>query len=95
MEEIKKKSDLAYNIPVEVHYFLVKIIGGEAKIQDPDNLIYDIAWKSIDELKTILLTFPEDRDFLIEYMESKAANPSKAEGIERGGSYENANLARK
>ncbi|MBN6205163.1 NUDIX hydrolase [Ralstonia pickettii] len=95
VEEIKKKSALAYNIPVEVHYFLVEIIGGEEKIQDPDNLIYDIAWKSIDELKTILLTFPEDRDFLIEYMESKAAKPSKAEGIKRGGSYENANLARR
>ncbi|URM32574.1 NUDIX hydrolase [Cytobacillus firmus] len=49
----------------EVRYFEVEIIGGEATIQDPDQLIYDIAWKSIEEIKTLKLSFPEDRAFLI------------------------------
>ncbi|MFJ7736330.1 NUDIX domain-containing protein [Lysinibacillus sp. NPDC097287] len=47
---------------IEVHYFLVKLIGGKRKIQDPDNLIYDIAWKTIDEINTKDLSFPEDRE---------------------------------
>lgn len=68
VEEIKRKSSIESNIPLEVHYFLVEITGGEEKIQDPDHLIYDIAWKSSDELKIIQLTFPEDKGFLIEYM---------------------------
>lgn len=41
------------------------------KIQDPDNLIYDIAWKSLDELKTLDLGFPEDREFLIDYLNNE------------------------
>ncbi|MBP2078798.1 NUDIX hydrolase [Oceanobacillus polygoni] len=66
----KKGSYKENNISFEVHYFLVRIIGGERKIQDPDNLIYDIAWKDVEELKTIDLSFPEDRDFLISYMKN-------------------------
>ena len=70
IEEIKVKR-VTYehlNIAAEVHYFLVKIVGGKRNFQDPDNLIYDIAWKTVDEIKSIELTYPEDRDFLINYM---------------------------
>lgn len=49
----------------EVRYFEVEIIGGKAAIQDPDQLIYGIDWKSLEELRTLELSFPEDRDFLI------------------------------
>lgn len=55
---------------VEVHYFQTTIIGGEMKIQDPDGLIYEIAWKSLEELKTLDLGFPEDREFLIRLVET-------------------------
>jgi hypothetical protein len=34
-------------------------------IHDPDELIYEIAWKSKDELMDLTLTFPEDRQFLL------------------------------
>ncbi|PAE31575.1 NUDIX hydrolase [Bacillus sp. 7884-1] len=70
VKEIKVKKGIyeGLNISFEAHYFLVKVICGERKIQDPDNLIYDIAWKSSDEIKTLDLTFPEDRDFLINYL---------------------------
>lgn len=76
VEEIKVKKGVydEYNISFEVHYFLVKTVGGRRNIQDPDNLIYDIAWKSLEELKTLDLTFPEDRDFLMEYI-TKERNP--------------------
>ncbi|WP_053217296.1 NUDIX hydrolase [Virgibacillus senegalensis] len=69
-EEIKLKSyrDKTLDIFVEVHYFLAEVIGGERVIQDPDDLIYDISWKSVDELKDLELCFPEDRDFLIDWV---------------------------
>jgi len=55
---------------VEVHYFLTTIIDGEMKIQDPDGLIHDIAWKSRDELEELDLCFPEDRKFLLNCLET-------------------------
>ncbi|MFD1445224.1 NUDIX hydrolase [Oceanobacillus profundus] len=72
VDEIKQKKGCynENNISFEVHYFLVRIVGGKRKIQDPDNLIYDIAWKNIDDLKKIDLSFPEDRGFLISYMKN-------------------------
>lgn len=73
VEKITKKQGNActYNIAIEVHYFLVKIIGGERVIQDPDNLIYDIAWKTLEDLKTLDLSFPEDRALLMHYIENR------------------------
>ncbi|MCJ8007713.1 NUDIX hydrolase [Lederbergia wuyishanensis] len=65
---IKKGNYEHLNISFEVHYFLVKVIGGKRIIQDPDNLIYDIAWKPLEEIQTLELSFPEDRSFLIDYM---------------------------
>ncbi|MGP4038599.1 NUDIX hydrolase [Gracilibacillus sp. D59] len=69
--KVKKASYKELNISVEVHYFLVKIVGGERKIQDPDHLIYDIAWKNIDELKELDLSFPGDRILLIDCMNNQ------------------------
>lgn len=73
VEEIKVKSRIYefLNLSVEVHYFLVKIVGGKRKFQDPDNLIYDICWKNSDEIKTLDLTFPEDRGFLVDFITQK------------------------
>jgi ADP-ribose pyrophosphatase YjhB (NUDIX family) len=66
--KVKRKTYEHLNISAEVHYFLVKIVGGIRNFQDPDNLIYDITWKTLDEIKNLELTFPEDRDFLINYI---------------------------
>jgi len=70
VEKIKVKKGMheEHNITFEVHYFLVRTVGGKRNIQDPDNLIYDIAWKTLEELKTLELTFPEDRDFLMDLL---------------------------
>jgi ADP-ribose pyrophosphatase YjhB (NUDIX family) len=65
------KDGISYGFQVEVHYFEVRIIGGNATIQDPDQLIYDIAWKSADEILELELSFPEDRNLLIDLINKK------------------------
>ncbi|UOY92206.1 NUDIX hydrolase [Ectobacillus sp. JY-23] len=57
-----------YKEPYEVHYFDVKVLEGIACIQDPDGLIYAIAWKSVDELQALPLCFEEDRHFLLQHI---------------------------
>lgn len=71
VERLFVKEGVSYGFEVEVHYFEVKVVGGNAKIQDPDQLIYDIAWKSADEIKDLELSFPEDRSLLIELINKK------------------------
>ena len=41
------------------------------KIQDPDELIHEIAWKRIDEMKELTLSFPEDYEILNKYINKK------------------------
>ncbi|TFE00878.1 NUDIX hydrolase [Jeotgalibacillus sp. R-1-5s-1] len=59
------------DIDVLVHYYTVKCTGGSAVIQDPDELIYDIAWKSADEIVQLSLAFPEDREFYLQMLQRK------------------------
>lgn len=66
---LKVKQGTTYGINVEVHYFEVSVVGGRPQIQDPDNLIHEIAWKSAEELKELKLSFPEDRHYLLELIE--------------------------
>lgn len=54
---------------VEVRYFETIMKGGQMMIHDPDELIYEIAWKSKDELLNLTLTFPEDRPFLLSFFQ--------------------------
>lgn len=66
--QVKKGIHQDLNISFEARYFLVNLVGGTKTIQDPDNLIYDIDWHSINEIQQLELTFPEDREILIEYI---------------------------
>ncbi|EZH66567.1 DNA mismatch repair protein MutT [Bacillaceae bacterium JMAK1] len=66
--KVKQGTYEQINVAIEAHYFFVNVVGGKRNFQDPDNLIYDIAWKDVDELKTLELTFPEDQEFLINYI---------------------------
>lgn len=52
----------------QIRYFAAELIGGEAAIHDPDHLIYEIAWKSLEDLKQLTMTYEEDRHFLIQYL---------------------------
>lgn len=53
-----------YGIQYELQYFQVKVVSGELTVQDPDELILEIAWKSIDELDQLEMSYPEDVEFL-------------------------------
>jgi ADP-ribose pyrophosphatase YjhB (NUDIX family) len=63
--------EMIYNKNDIVQYFLAEIIDGSACIQDPDELIYEISWKTIDDLKTLDLSFEEDRNILISILEQR------------------------
>ncbi|WP_233880907.1 NUDIX hydrolase [Virgibacillus halodenitrificans] len=67
---VKRKCYEAIQVRAEVHYYLVKIIGGKRNIQDPDGLIYDIAWINLERLKALKLSYPEDRPFLLRMLRS-------------------------
>mgnify|MGYP001943055367 CR=1 FL=1 len=49
-----------------VSYFLVEITGGKMSIQDPDQLIYDIKWRSVFDMADDEFGFPEDKKMLID-----------------------------
>lgn len=68
IREIFEKNSEVEGIKVKVQYFEVEIIGGELQINDPDGLIYDVQWKSYEDIETLDLSFPEDRKFLLEYI---------------------------
>ncbi|MFD1174094.1 NUDIX hydrolase [Oceanobacillus picturae] len=72
IEELMVKQGKIEEIPIQVkvHYYAVKIIGGAPTIQDPDQLIHEIAWKSRKELETLDLSFPEDREFFLRTLSS-------------------------
>jgi ADP-ribose pyrophosphatase YjhB (NUDIX family) len=55
---------MIYNKNDIVYYFLAEIIGGNPCIQDPDGLIHEISWKSIEDLKGLQFSFEEDRELL-------------------------------
>ena len=69
VSKIYEKEGITYG----VHYYVVKKIGGSMKIQDPDELIHEIAWKRIDEMKKLTLSFPEDYEILNKYINKKAS----------------------
>lgn len=69
-KKIFEKTGRTYSMDVSVHYFEVEWLGGQAALQDPDGLIYDIQWKSQDEVKRLKLSFPEDREFLLRLLEA-------------------------
>lgn len=63
---VKKETITGYDI--EARYYQAKIIGGKPSIQDPDNLIYEVAWKTANEIKTLQLSYPDDREMLLSYV---------------------------
>lgn len=61
--EILKKRDGNYEdaaVSFDLHYFRVAVTGGELVIPKDDFLIEDIAWKSIEEIEELELSYPDD-----------------------------------
>lgn len=67
-EKLHIKEGISFGIQFKVQYFSAEIVGGSPIIQDPDGLIYDIRWVSFEELKLLNLSFPEDRELLMNYL---------------------------
>lgn len=65
-QKLFEKRGQSYGWIVEVHYFQATIVGGSACIQDPDGLIHEVAWKSRNDIMTLNLSFPDDREFLLQ-----------------------------
>ncbi|MFK7693854.1 NUDIX domain-containing protein [Paenibacillus sp. HJGM_3] len=63
----KRGSYASIDTEFSVTYYLVEITGGRPTIQDPDGLIYEIAWKSQEELRQLPLSFEEDRPLLLSW----------------------------
>ena len=60
----KNGMNAQYGISYDIQYFLVKRVSGEFTLQDPDEFILEIAWKSADELDHLEMSYPEDVAFL-------------------------------
>ncbi|MGG4499217.1 hypothetical protein ABEX20_35385 [Brevibacillus reuszeri] len=46
----------------------MEITDGKPTNQDPDGLIYEVAWKSAEQIKDLDFSFPEDKDFILSYI---------------------------
>ena len=62
----KNGSVAEFGITHMLHYFRVKMVSGDLLIQDPDELILEVAWKSMDELVDLPMSYPEDVELLKE-----------------------------
>jgi ADP-ribose pyrophosphatase YjhB (NUDIX family) len=71
VNKLLEKQGAHGSIEYKVTYFEIEIIEGSPKIQDPDGLIHEISWKSMEQLRHLELSFPEDRPFLINYINNK------------------------
>ena len=62
VDQIHNKSGVIseHGISYYVDYFLVEIISGEMTMQDPDEFIHEISWKSFEEIQYLDLAYPED-----------------------------------
>lgn len=53
---------------VKTYYFLVNYFGESGGINDPDELIIEVDWKSLSEIQSIKHGYPEDLAFLMDLM---------------------------
>lgn len=68
IHKLHSKEGTSQGIDYKVQYFSAEMISGSPVIQDPDGLIYDIRWVSLEELDTLVLSFPEDREVLCSHL---------------------------
>lgn len=67
VRQLFMKTGVISGVKVKVQYFEIKIIGGDLRIQDPEGLIYEIAWKKVSEMGKSDFGFKEDREFLMKF----------------------------
>lgn len=71
INKVKEKTGAFGHVDYHVTYFEVEILEGRPTIQDPDGLIYEIGWKNSEQLNELQFSFPEDKEFLLQYIDQK------------------------
>ncbi|MEN2767669.1 NUDIX hydrolase [Ornithinibacillus xuwenensis] len=71
-ERFVKETEIE-GIFVRTSYFLVRKIGESLGIQDPDNTIIEVGWKSFDDVASMIHAYPEDQDVLLELLKTDAS----------------------
>ncbi|HAM79866.1 NUDIX hydrolase [Ornithinibacillus bavariensis] len=73
--EVKKllfvKTSVIEEVNVKAHYFLVEIVGESTGIEDPDEIIDEVDWKSLSEIVNHKLTYAEDEKILANIVKSQ------------------------
>lgn len=64
----KKETIKMYDVTTD--YFLCEIIAGDITYHDPDELIEEITWKSVDEVEKLPLDYPEDKGLLLKLLKN-------------------------
>lgn len=70
VDKLFVKEVMIKNIHVQTHYFKVQKMGESIGINDPDNIIETVDWKSLKDLEKIEHAYPEDKEFLIKIINS-------------------------
>ncbi|WP_456364844.1 DNA mismatch repair protein MutT (plasmid) [Priestia aryabhattai] len=71
IDKICERDTVTYDVNVHIEYFEVKLLGGERKLQDPDELILDICWKPLSEISNLKMLFEDERQILIDYIQER------------------------
>jgi len=58
-------------IHATIHYFETVVTNGSISLNDPDGIIVEVDWKSMTELNKLEQAYPEDKDFLVNYLLTK------------------------
>ncbi|TYS68262.1 NUDIX hydrolase [Sutcliffiella horikoshii] len=74
VEKLFIKEKVIKDFEVLTHYYKVKKLGESKGINDPDNTIMEVSWKSIYDLEKIEHTYPEDINII-----KKLGRKNKAE----------------
>lgn len=61
---VKKDSFDNADVSVELHYFLVEVVGGQLMVLDEDPWIQEIVWQPVGALANLDLADPEETDLI-------------------------------
>ena len=64
LKTLHTKNIVIKDYDVTTTYFLCEIIGGSIQYHDPDGTVEEIAWKSLDEIESIVHDYPEDKEII-------------------------------
>lgn len=67
---IKKDSYDNADVTVELHYFLVEVVGGQLTVPQGDPWIREIVWQPVGKLETLELVDPEEAELIRSLLEN-------------------------